>query len=417
MTRRDYGTGSAYQRRSDWRWIATIEAGWNANGTRRRIPVTAKGCVGGCKPRCHHRAEIARRHRDKRLAIERDGPPAVGSARMTVKSYAEDWIERRKSEVRPKPWATDASAVKQWIIPAIGHRRLEDLSPADVRAVAQLQRNAGRSSSTAARTHTTLTGMLRAAMIDGHNVPARVLLVSAPGVAANDRLDMPAAELLLVLNAAHELLPHWSRWFLQGLYGLRPEETLGVTRNAIDFRRNILHVEWQLQPLPYLDRANKALGFQMPDGYEVRHLVDAYHLTRPKTKKGHRVLPLVPAMRQALVDWLAVAPENPYDLVWPAASGRPANDKHDRAEWYALQDTVGVRHPSGRYWFAYEARHGFATRLMEEETDETVITALMGHSSIVTSRGYMHANVRHALEAMEKVAGRLQLGAGSDDQR
>jgi integrase len=398
--RRDYKTGSLYQR-ADGLWVGTIEAGFTKSGARRRITVSSKDKTAAKK-----------KLRDKRLQLEREGAPAGGSARTTVKSYAEEWIEQRKTAVRPKPWATDASAIRQWIVPTIGHKRLEELTPKDIRAVRTAQTKAGRSSSTARRTHTTLTAMLRAAMLDGHAVPARCLLVDAPGVAVNDRTEMPVAELLLMLNAAHELLPHWSRWFAQALYGMRPAEVLGTTRDALDLDAGLLVVEWQLQPLPYLDRANKPLGFQVPDGYEARHLVDSYHLTRPKTKRGQRVLPLVPAMRTALTGWLEQAPENPWGLVWPAASGRPANEKHDLAEWYALQDTVGVRHPSGRHYYIYEARHGLATRLMEEGVDEHVITALMGHSSIVTSRGYMHANQRHALEAMEKVAARLQLNPG-----
>jgi len=407
--RRDYKTGSVYQRRSDWRWIATIEAGWNANGSRRRIPVSSKGCEGGCAPRCPHRAEIKRKLRDKQLAINKDGLPAVGAGRTTVKAWSEHWLENTKTQLRPKPWRTDKSAIRQWIVPTIGHKRLDELTPADIRAVASAQRKAGRTTTTAKRTHTTLTGMLRAAMIDGHQVPARVLLVKAPEVAPNDRDEMPVAEVLLVLNAAVALLPHWSRWFMQALHGMRPAEVLGVTWEEVDLDRNLLTIDWQLQPMPYIDPKNKALGFQIPDGLETHRLVDAYHLIPPKSKKGARVIPLVPAMRRALMDWREIAPASPHGLVWPAANGRPAQEKDDLAEWYALQDTVGVRHPSGRHYYLYEARHGLATRLMEAGTDEHVITALMGHSSIVTSRGYMHVKQQHALEAMEKVAMQLQL--------
>lgn len=39
MTRREYGTGGLHQRRSDWRWIGTLETGWTTNGTRRRHTV------------------------------------------------------------------------------------------------------------------------------------------------------------------------------------------------------------------------------------------------------------------------------------------------------------------------------------------------------------------------------------------
>lgn len=395
--RRQYGTGSVFQR-SDGRWAGTIEAGYTATGARRRITVTGKT-----------ETEVKGKLKERQRQIERDGLPTIGG-RMTVKTWAESWQESRKTKVRPKPWATDGSAIKKWIVPTIGHRQLQQLTPTDIRAVETAQRKAGLSTSTARRTHTTLTALLKAAMIDGHQIPARVLLVPAPGIDTNDRDEMPVAETLLCLAAAHDLLPHWSRWVMQVLQGMRPAEVLGLTWDAIDFDHNQMIVEWQLQALPYVDRTNKALGFQVPDGFECRHLVDAYHLTRPKTKKGHRVIPLVAAMRALLLEWRELAPSNPWGLVWPSTTGRPANEKHDLLEWYALQGTVHIGHPAGRPYYIYEARHGLATRLMEEGVDEHVITALMGHSSIVTSRGYMHANQRHTLAAMEKVATRLQLG-------
>lgn len=419
MARRDYGTGSVYQRKSDWRWIGTIEAGFNANGERRRVPVSSKGCEGGCKARCPHRAEIAKKLRDKRLTIERDGLPAKGGSQATVRQWSAEWLKMTQTRLRPKPWRTDASAVKQWIVPTIGHKKLADLTPADVRAVAAAQRKAGRTTSTALRTHTTLTAMLRAAMVEGHQVPARVLMVKAPKPAPSDRDEMPVVDVLLTLNAAVELLPHWSRWFMQALHGMRPAEVLGLTWENVILTGPEPHIviEWQLQPLPYLDRRDKMLGFQVPDGLRVRHLVDAFHLIEVKTKKGERVIPLVPSMQRALTEWRDVAPESPHGLVWPAANGRPAREKDDLAEWYALQDTVGVRHPSGRHFYIYEARHGFATRLLEEDADEHVITSLMGHSSIVTSRGYQHVKQRHALEVMERVASRYVLADRSTDAR
>jgi len=388
--RRDYKTGSVYQRASDGRWLGTIEAGYTPTGGRRRITVTGKT-----------EAIVKRKLRDKRLQVERDGLPSTGT-RFTVKRWADDWLEARRTEVRAKPWATDASAVRRWIVPTIGHRQLEQLTPADVRAVTNAQRKAGLSSSTRHRTHITLTAMLKAAMIDGHQVPARVLLVKAPEQSDNPRDAMPVADIEAVMAVAVEMLPHWSRWLVQVLYGQRPAEVLGFTWPCIDFENKLLSVEWQLQSLPYVDPKDKARGFVVKDGMRVRHLTGAWHLTPPKTRKGFRVLPMLPIVEAALLQWREVAPESPHELVWPTTTGRPANEKHDLTEWHALQATAGVGHPDGRPWDIYEARHGFATRLMEEKVDQRIIEDLMGHSSIITSRGYMHVDRALALEALEQ---------------
>lgn len=397
--RRQYATGSVYRRASDGKWVGTIEAGWTERGTRRRIAVTGKS-----------EAQVKTKLKEKQRQIAREGTPQT-SARTTVKAWAEQWLEMRHRVVRPKPWATDASAVRKWIVPTIGHKRLDALSPADVRAVANAQRVAGKSTSTAHRTHITLTAMLKAARQEGHEVPARVLEVKGPAIAANDRDAMTVPEALAILREA-SYLDHGSRWAMAFLHGMRQGECLGLTRDAIDLERGLVTVEWQLQPLPYIDRRDKALGFRVPDGYEVRHLTGAYHLTRPKSKKGFRVIPLVPAMHEALSDWLAIAPENPWGLVWPTLKGQPSNAKEDLAEWYGLQGAAFVGHPAGRYYYVHEARHATATRLKEEGVDDHTITALLGHSSILTSRGYMHASTAASLDALARVAERYELGQG-----
>lgn len=394
--RRQYGTGSVHQRK-DGRWAGTIEAGWTPTGGRRRL--TVYGTT---------EAEAKRKLKAKQRQLDAEGAPAQVSARTTVKAWSETWLSITQRQLRPKPWATDASAVRRWIVPTIGHRRLDQLTPADVRAVAEAQRAAGRSTSTAHRTQSTLTSMLKAAMIEGHEVPRRVFDVKPPALAVHDRTAMPVPQALAMLQVA-SYLPHGSRWAMAFLHGMRQGECLGLTWDCVDLTVGLVRVEWQLQPLPYANRKDRAAGFRIPDGYEVRHLVDAYHLVRPKTRKGYRVIPLVPAMREALADWREITPINDHDLVWPTADGRPANDKADRDEWYAMQCTAELGHPGGRYYYPHEARHTTATQLLEAGVDPHQITAIMGHSSILTTRGYQHPGERPALAAMQAVAGALEM--------
>jgi integrase len=115
-------------------------------------------------------------------------------------------------------------------------------------------------------------------------------------------------------------------------------------------------------------------------------------------------------MHSALTAWRELAPPSPHGLVWTTPDGGPIYYKVDDAEWYALQEAAGVQHPNGRHFTIHEARHTTATLLLEAGVAPEVIIAILGHSSILTSRSYMHVNQAPAREALEKVAERLQLG-------
>lgn len=393
--RRQHGTGSVYQR-TDGRWAGVVDAGFTERGTRRRITRTGK-------TEAEVKAKLKELDRKKNEA----GTPAV-SSRTTVKAWAETWLEITQHDLRPRSWNADRSAVRNYIVPTIGHKRLEQLTPADIRAVGDAVRHADLSTSTGRRYQTTLLTMLKAASQEGHDVPRRALEAKPMGKGTSDRTAMSVPEALAMLHVA-SFLPHGSRWAMAFLHGMRPGECLGLTWDTVDLDVGFVTVEWQLQPLPYIDKRDRSKGFRIPDGYEARQVDRARHLVRPKTKSGFRVIPLVPGMLEAMRDWRAIAPANGDGLVWPTADGGPASDRDDRDEWRAIQGAAGVGHPNGRYYDLYEARHTTATQLLEDGVDPRQITALMGHSSILTTHGYQHPGQRSAMAALEPFAGRLEL--------
>lgn len=399
--RRQYGTGSITQR-SDGSWMGRIDAGFTREGKRRQVTVYGKD-----------EAEAKRKLDAKRKQIAREGVSISTQTSATVKTWADRWIVLRQRRVRPKTYAADRTALNNWIVPVLGKRKLEALSPADVRALAAAQTDAGLSTSSALRTHASFVKMLRDAILEGYDVPQRVLLTEAPTKAVSDRDAMEVAQAVAVLAVA-TTLPHGSRWATALLQGMRPAECLGLTWDRVDFDRGVITVDWQLQTLRYVDPARKDLGLRIPDGYEVRQLVGAYALVRPKSKAGYRVIPMVEWVRAALLAWRDVAPPSPHDLVWPTLTGAPANETHDRDEWYALQQTasldgVPVVHPAGRLYVRHEARHTTATLLREAGVDPKIIQSIIGHSSIVTTRRYQHARGQQAAAALEQIADQLQL--------
>lgn len=410
---RDYGSGSIYQRHTAdcppavdgerpkhkcaGLWVATIEAGWTEKGSRRRITVTAKT-----------EAAVKVKIRDRKRMLELAGDTRV-SPRDTVKKWAEEWLPIVERKQSPNTHNATRIAVRKWIIPTIGHKRFDQLGPADVRSVTAAIRAAGRSSSTQLRYYSVLMDLLRAARREGYPVHETLLDAGdAPAPAVSKRTDMGVENAVKLLELAAQQ-SDGSRWVAALLQGHRQGEALGMTWSEIDLARGRMQLSWQLQPLPYRERYNRESGFRVPDGYEARQVEGRLHLVRPKSKAGWRVTPLVPWMATALEAWRDVAPENEHDLVWPTADGRPRTSKADDAAWYDLQAEAGVARPDGTPFTIHEARHTTATLLLEAGVDPAVIIAILGHSKITTSRGYMHVNVEGALDALTKVAARLEL--------
>jgi integrase len=386
--------GEPYQRKSDGMWLAAIEAGWTAKCTRKRITVSAKT-----------KAACARKLRDKRAEAERG---EVGTSnRTTVKSWADQWLAMKERELRPKAYSAARTYVRVWIVPTIGRKRLTALSPPDVRALDEAMRKADKAPATRLGAHRTLLNMLRDATREGHPIPQSVLLAKAPGVPVSDRQPLSVEDAMRCLAVASQR-PDGIRWVLALGHGMRQAEVLGMTRDAI-IDGNLI-VEWQLQRLNYRDPHDKAQGFRVPDTLDARHLHAAWHLTRPKSRAGYRVFPLIPPIAEALDRWLAIAPDNPWGLVFPSAQGRPRLHTDDLAEWHDIQAQAGVRHPAGRYYHVHECRNVTATQLRDLGTDALVITALLGHSDIATSRGYMRVDLAPKREALERVAHVLGIG-------
>lgn len=395
--RRQYRSGSVFERK-DGIWIGRFEAGVDREGKRRQITVSAK-----TEQLCKERLE------DRKVKIAREGVPEKGSGKApTVSVWSKRWLDIVVDELTPNAYRSSASAVKAWIVPTLGPKRLDALTPADVRAVAVALRKAGRKESSQVRTHAVLMKMLKDAVReDVATVRQSVLMAKAPKLGETDEQAMAIEEALAVLKQGAER-PDATKWAAAILQAMRQGERLGLTRECVDFEAHEIDISWQLQRLNYLDNREKGLGFRVPSGYVARHLVGNFHLVRPKSKKSRRIIPMVPWMEDGLRALFDSTPANQYGLVWPAADGTPQDAKDDRADWHALQDAAGVQHPSGRPYKTHEARHTTATLLLELGIPKDVVEAIMGHSKFVET--YDHSNKKDKIRAaLEQLAEQLAL--------
>ena len=396
---RSKGTGSIY-RNSRGQWVAAIEAGWTVRGTRRRITRKAR-------TEADARARLA--EAQHRLAVE---GPATAFATITMKRWADQWLADRQRIVRPGTFAADRSAVRRWIIPVIGHMRLDALTPSDIRKVATTQEKAGLALVTMQRTHAVLRKLLADAVADGYHVGQRARETSGPGHGASPRQSLSVSDAIKILAVAAER-PDASRWVAALVEGLRPAEALGLTWEMIDLDAETMTLAWQLKALPYIERRDPDSGFRVPRGFESRRLQGVYHLVRPKTRAGSRVIPLAHRLVDALKTWRGQV-QSPYGLVWPRDDGAPRSAEFDRRQWYELaeQAKVTATLPDGttRRPLLYEARHTAATLMLANGVDETTIRAVLGHSSVLSTQSYLHTDQTRARAALAASARMLGMG-------
>lgn len=418
MARREYGAGSVYQRhekrygcppvndgqrpahKCGARWYGVAEAGWTASGTRDRVSVSGKT-----------KGEATRKLRERRAQV--DVGDSSLSARTTVKQWSETYLKMRLDDLRPNAWNAASSPINKWVVPTIGHRRLSDLTPADVRKIATAQHDAGRKTATAAATQRALMTMLRYAVREGHVVPQRVLMSPKPKAAPSDRTTLSEADTVACLWVA-ATLAHGIRWVLALVFGARQGEVLGLTDDAIDWEARTITLSWQLQALPYRDPKDKAAGFRVPRNYESIQLDKAWHLVRPKSGAGMRVLVMDDTIEAAMRQWLKIRPANPWGLLFPTAAGSPQRAKVDREEWWAIQCTAEVGHPTSPRWYhVHECRNFAATAMDEAGVSENVIQSTLGHASINQSRQYMRAGMDAKRAATEAVVARIAAGSAA----
>jgi hypothetical protein len=131
-----------------------------------------------------------------------EGTAPEASTTTTVKSYADEWLPRVQQHLRPSSLMVTTAAVSQWITPTIGHKGLDRLSPADIRAVSTAIIHAGLAPSTAARYRSVLARMLKDARLDGHRVPE--VLDDVEGVPAGEssRDAIPLDQAVAILTTA-----------------------------------------------------------------------------------------------------------------------------------------------------------------------------------------------------------------------
>lgn len=418
--KRSPGDGGLWFNESKGLWVAAVDDGFHPDGRRRQKYVSSKS-----------QAKARAKLKEVKAQIAKYGTTlTTDQTRTTVRDWSEEWLKDQETRLAPDSFSTTRATVRKWVQPTIGHVRIHLLRPPHIKQVYTAMEDAGRTVGTINRARAVMSSMFKAAITDGgHEISENVFRVTPPAGKKNtlQRDAIGVEDALKILNTALNppalIAPgkeghdaeleaakakarsiDSSRFVAAILQGARPAEARAYTWELIDFENSTIDISWQLKPLPYKTPYDRTSGFRVPRGFESVHLVDAYHLVRPKTESGERYIPMVPWLHASLLDLKERQGASPHGLVWARQNGRPLSDKEDRAAWKALCLVAGVPDVD-----LYNARHTTATLLRMAGVDDETIIAIMGHSTILSTKAYIHTDIERAREALMKVAKTLEL--------
>lgn len=122
---------------------------------------------------------------------------------------------------------------------------------------------------------------------------------------------------------------------------------------------------------------------------------------RIKGKGGKvRLVPILPAVRAAVDDYVAQAPFAlaPEDALFRARRGGPLSPRHVQASVQRLRGRLGLPDSAT----PHALRHSFATHLLGAGADLRSIQELLGHASLSTTQRYTQVDAERLLAAYAK---------------
>ena len=120
------------------------------------------------------------------------------------------------------------------------------------------------------------------------------------------------------------------------------------------------------------------------------------------TGKGNktRIVPLLPAARDAITRYLALCPFalSPREVMFRGQKGGPLNARNIQLLVARLRGALGLAETAT----PHALRHSFASHLLANGADLRVIQELLGHASLSTTQVYTEVNRTHLLTQYRK---------------
>lgn len=308
--------------------------------------------------------------------------PAEGKP-LTVEQWMTHWYTRIVSRTaKPYTLAGYNAKVNQYIIPLLGHHRLDKLTPEHIEDAWDRLAEEGNptnpdptplSANTIHQTHRILSRALKVAVQRKRlrNNPASASMMDAP-----PRVDQPIQppteeEVDLILGAARGT---WNaaRWNVALAVGLRQGEALGLRWEDVDLETGEINVRQTLM---------RVTGKGIVYG-------------QPKSKASRRAFQLPPSLHARLKEHRKEQNAKRLELgthwtdsglVFTLEDGRPIDPSVDAGRWRRLLKAAGVKH-----YRLHDARHAAGMMMVSQGVDIRTAMAILGHSQMSVTMRYQH---------------------------
>jgi integrase len=371
-------------RRPDGRWMAQVTIGRDPQtGKPRRATFYGKT-----------RQDVA----DKLTKALRDKQQGtfVVPHKVTLGEWLGTWLwEYKKPKLRPNSFDSYERLIRCHLKPALGHIALRDLRPEHLQHFYNEEMQQGSAAGTVRYCHTLLHGALAQAEKHGLLIRNVTKLTEPPREARKEMhtltLDQVTAKLLPAITQDRL----FAAIFLAFGTGLRRGELLALRWKDVDQKAGTLEVRQTLVRVK-----NRARGA----GEASTRLL----IQEPKTQHSRRTVPIPEACLAALKQHRARQAEErlllgpayqDHSLVFCRPDGTPMDPERLPRTFARLLREAGLS--PLRF---HDARHTFATLMLELGESPKTVQTMLGHSRVaITLDRYSHVS----LELEKKAAAKL----------
>lgn len=373
--KRAKGEGTIYHSKARGKWVAQLPAGPDGRRQLRTADTEAEAL------------KLLRQ-----MQAERAAGRDLSRQAVTVKDLLDDWLDTVKPMIRTATLRHYTAGCRH-IIGRIGKTRAQDVTTEMVQRVANDLTASGLGPATVRAALARLRAAYERLIPERFSAnPVRWAKLRLRKNARPERRPLDAAQLRRILDASVDLDVRGgnARWaaavWLAGLLGMRRGEIMGLSWKDIDLEKFELHV-----------RQQRVLG--TPET-----------LSPPKTEESRRSIPLGPRLVRLLISLRQthMAERQRRREKWVDSSLVVCHEDGSLPgidlladQLVSLTRTLGMSHIS-----PHLLRHTVASLLDELGYSETIIGAILGHTSGTSmTRRYTHARaevIRGAVEAVER---------------